>query len=180
MSHLKASKKASIINALHHALPALLILKRIDRDRIQPLLPSLQVDGVPLCMDGPDQLDGPDKGQHDGEGGVDDHPGLPPHTLCAENKMTRQLQNLLPDSWGFMATTEERKAGTRNAGIQRQALSSDCNFAVAVRKKITMMAFRILNMATSHHTGVVGLNPSSLSSNSIPSILGFFLSVIFF
>jgi len=67
----------------HHTkhLPALLILKRIDRDRIQPLLPSLQVDGVPLCMDGPDQLDGPDKGQHDGEGGVDDHPGLPPHTL---------------------------------------------------------------------------------------------------
>ena len=47
----------------------------------------------------------------------------------------------------------ERKAGTRNVGTQRQALSSDWSFTTAVRKKMTMMALRNLKTAISHQAG---------------------------
>ena len=52
---------------LSHAcltIPALLILERVHRDCVEPFLSSLQVDRVPLSMDGPDQLDRPDQCQH--------------------------------------------------------------------------------------------------------------------
>ena len=57
---------------------------------------------------------------------------------------------MIPESCGFTATIVERNAGTRNVGIQRQALSSVCSFTTTLRKKMTMTALSILNMATSH------------------------------
>ena len=87
---------------------------------------------------------------------------------------------MIPESCGFTATIVERNAGTRNVGIQRQALSSVRSFTTALRKKMTMMALRILNMATSHQMGAMVFCVSSLSPISISSILGFFLTAMLF
>ena len=64
------------------------------------------------------------------------------------------LHHTCSDSWGLMAITDESKAGTRNVGIHKHALSSSWSLIVAVKKKPTIMRLKALKTSISHQKGL--------------------------
>merc|ERR1711971_1081593 len=59
----------------------LLIQERIQVSQPAVLLSCLEVQGLPLCMDGSHQLDAPYQGQHGRDRCMDYHPAFPPGTV---------------------------------------------------------------------------------------------------
>ena len=77
------------IVSVRQLLPSLLILEGVDQGgEVAGLLPSLEVDGLRLGVDRPEELDAPDDGKQGGEGGVDDNLTFPPGALCQDIYIT--------------------------------------------------------------------------------------------